>query len=91
MDHTPGPWAVGLKGGVVADTPTNNHILGSDDVEYYGGYLICESVTLANARLIVKVPELLEAAKKVVDDGFANNGKIMIRLLLNLKSVIDAP
>ena len=61
IEHTPGPWKLGSRGAVVADIPTSNQLAGSDDVDYYGGYLICESVTEANARLIAAAPELLEA------------------------------
>ena len=59
--HTPGPWQIGKNfGSVVCDTPVPG-IRGSDDTEYYGGHLIAESVTEANARLIAAAPELLEA------------------------------
>lgn len=50
--HTKEPWRTGRHGCVVADEPVLE-IGGSDDVEYYGGHLICESVTLRNARRIV--------------------------------------
>ena len=40
--------------------------MGADDVEYYGGHLICESVNEANARLIAAAPDLLEALKTIV-------------------------
>ena len=50
--HTPEPWRVGRHGTVVSDTPVPG-IGGSDAVEYYGGHLIGESITEANARRIV--------------------------------------
>ncbi len=65
MEHTHGPWRLGSKGSVVADTPPENYLPGSDAVEYYGGYLICESVTEANAKLIAAAPDLLEIAKEI--------------------------
>ncbi|MBC3906238.1 hypothetical protein [Undibacterium umbellatum] len=57
--HTPGPWRVGSSGGVVCDTPIKDGIPGSDEVKYYGGHLICESMTFANAKLIAAAPDLL--------------------------------
>lgn len=50
---TPGPWRLGRVGSVVSDHPVQG-MSGSDAVEYYGGHLICESVTESNARLIVE-------------------------------------
>lgn len=40
--------------------------MGADDVQHYGGHLICESVNAANARLIAAAPDLLEALRKCV-------------------------
>ena len=51
-NHTPEPWRVGRPGTVVSDTPVPG-MGGSDAVEYYGGHLIGESITEANARRIV--------------------------------------
>ncbi|MGL4754509.1 MAG: hypothetical protein ACRCXB_19215 [Aeromonadaceae bacterium] len=50
--HTPEPWRVGRVGTVVSDTPVPL-MRGSDAIEYYGGHLIGESITEANARRIV--------------------------------------
>lgn len=52
MAHTNEPWRVGKTGGVVADAPIPE-MLGSNEVEYYGGHLVCESVTKSNAARIV--------------------------------------
>lgn len=65
MTFTPGPWRVGKTGCVVADVPVPE-MGGSDDVDYYGGHLICESVTPANAKLISAAPDLLKAAKAIL-------------------------
>ena len=51
-NHTPEPWRAGLHSTVVSDTPVPG-MSGSDAVEYYGGHLIGESITEANARRIV--------------------------------------
>lgn len=48
-EHTKGLLRVGHSGAVVADHPIPE-MSGSDAVEYYGGYLVAESVTAANAR-----------------------------------------
>lgn len=62
-EHTRGPWRVGKGfGSVVADTPVPE-VNGSDAVEYYGGHLVAESISPANARLIAAAPDLLAALK----------------------------
>ena len=68
--HTAGPWRVGTKvrSCVVADHPAPG-IGGADEVEYYGGHLICESVNAANARLIAAAPDLLEALEALDRNG----------------------
>jgi len=58
--HTPGPWKVGKGSFVIADSPAPG-IHGSNMIEHYGGHLICESVSEANARLIAAAPDLLQA------------------------------
>ena len=65
---TPGPWRYVVlgrtkrrveMGAVVADSSTRP---GSDeDVQHYGGHMVCESVSPVNARLIAAAPDLLEA------------------------------
>lgn len=56
IEHTREPWRVGKcsasMGVVVSDEPVPE-INGSDAVDYYGGHLVAESVTPANARRIV--------------------------------------
>jgi hypothetical protein len=62
--HTPGPWRAGKGGGsVVADAAIADGIGGSDDVEFYGGHLIGESISKCNVSLIAAAPELLACAK----------------------------
>ncbi|MBW3797775.1 hypothetical protein GPK29_11700 [Aeromonas hydrophila] len=56
--HTKGLLRVGKNGAVVADAPVPE-ISGSDAVEYYGGHLVAESITPANARRIVACWNLL--------------------------------
>jgi len=86
-EHTPGPWRLGRPGAVVADNP--KHIMqGGSDVEYYGGYCVCESVTLSNACLIASAPEMASTLKEVRErlrmmlDQDANVGKGDVRQML---------
>lgn len=56
MQHTKTPWRVGTNhgmGAVVADEPVPE-MGGSDDVTYYGGHMIAESIVPRNAEFIVR-------------------------------------
>ena len=70
MKHTPGPWRSSGHPhyqAIISDSPTGDERLDEQDHrEAYGGYLICESVLEANARLIAAAPELLEALEEAV-------------------------
>ena len=48
------PWRKGRAGSVVTDRPYKGGFTGSDDVAYYGGHLICESVSDEHAEFIVR-------------------------------------
>jgi hypothetical protein len=63
MAHTLGPWRIDDKtGAVVADYPTGHD--GLDNLEYYGGHLVCESIRWGdNRKIIASAPELLDAVK----------------------------
>ncbi|MCP4782786.1 MAG: hypothetical protein GY903_01050 [Fuerstiella sp.] len=58
--HTAGPWRQGHGSFVISDNPAPG-LQGSDDVAHYGGHLICESVSNANAALIAAAPDMLDA------------------------------
>lgn len=71
-EPTGGNWTIGKTGGcVVTDAPIPGNLhSGHDDIEYYGGYLICESVYRpADARLIAAAPALLAALKRCKFDS----------------------
>ena len=52
--RTPGPWRRGKWGGsIVADYPVCT-IHGADEIEYYGGHLIAESVAPQNIDAIIR-------------------------------------
>ena len=54
MAYTKPPYRIGKCGGsIVADFPIDEGIRGTDDVGYYGGFLIAESVTPSNIEFIV--------------------------------------
>lgn len=51
MSYTKGSYRKGNHGSIVTDTP----IPGNDEssIKFYGGYLVCESITDENARRII--------------------------------------
>ena len=83
MTYTKGPWRLGRHGSVVSDFPVPE-IRGSDDVEYYGGHLVCESVTLSNSRLIALAPTMLELLQSIQKDEVRNSD-----LLDRIKAVVS--
>lgn len=76
MNHTPGPWKVGkYKTTVVSEhkvnvTPSSNlvgHDGGVNEVEYYGGSLIAESILRdENTYLIAAAPEMYSALNNLI-------------------------
>jgi len=66
--HTPGTWTRAKNGGgVVSDTVPDNYTkdTGHNDFEYYGGFLIAESVLEDNIPILCAAPAMLEALKAV--------------------------
>lgn len=66
---TKGVWSVGRKGSVVStesDGITINGGTGEGAIYYYGGNLICESVSENNVNLLAAAPELYGAAVKAI-------------------------
>lgn len=51
-DHAKGPIRIGRDGSIVSDDQ-GAHVAGGDHVDYYGGYLVAESITPSNARRLV--------------------------------------
>ena len=62
-EHTPGPWRKGkTMDSIVGDDPTARESgTGHEEIEYYGGFCVAESVLPRNQALIIAAPELLEA------------------------------
>lgn len=51
-EHSKGCLRIGRNGAVVSDDQ-GSHVIGGDHVDYYGGYLVAESITPSNARRLV--------------------------------------
>lgn len=65
---TPGPWRIGTHGGsVVSDNLVEHGPNGCDCVEYYGGHLIAESISPANAKLVAAAPDMLALLQELID------------------------
>ena len=68
---TKGKWKVGKRNNcIISDDETSLTIKGTtglSTIRYYGGNLICESVSKENALLISKAPEMLEMLINVKD------------------------
>lgn len=64
MTHTPGTWQAGKGTGcVISDKVPEDYKSGSghDAIDYYGGFLIAESVADRDLNLIAAAPDLLAA------------------------------
>jgi hypothetical protein len=76
MEHSKGTWKVGNNHGVVVTDCGDGfqESTGHTAVDYYGGYLIAESVAKKeDSLLIAAAPDLLEACKTVVS-GYEGDG-----------------
>ena len=68
--HTPGPWRVGkAAGGILADVPIEGGPLGCEDIAFYGGYLIAESVAPVNRPLLAAAPEMYALLERLATLG----------------------
>ena len=82
--HTPGPWRVGRPGTVVCDTSIEQGPKGTADVTYYGGHLVCESVTKANAERIVACVNACEGLNPEMVSG-------LLRVLRQCLTIMREP
>lgn len=72
MDYTKGKWSVG-NGTVICDTVPDdmkNTSTGHNMVEFYGGYLVAESIAReADKKLISASPDMFEALNDLENDA----------------------
>jgi hypothetical protein len=62
----PESWKVGLNGSVVADDSRHGRVRAPDSSrEYYGGWLVCETVTGKTAKLIAAAPDLAREVQEL--------------------------
>lgn len=64
--YTPGPWRIGKRRTtIVADYPIEGatNLNAENDVNFFSGYLVCETVAKCNLSLIGAAPEMFEALK----------------------------
>jgi len=59
--HTEGDWFAGGGSWVATSHVVNGGIGGSDDVDYYGGHLIGESISSCNIPIISAAPDMFKA------------------------------
>lgn len=70
MTHTPGIWMAAKNGGGVISTNTDSKLFsGADEIHYYGGFLICESVAKQNIPIIAAAPLMLALLKSIKDEA----------------------
>lgn len=66
-----GKWSVGIPGTVVTDIIPENYPAanGHDDISYYGGFLLAESIgNPDDGRLFAAAKDLLEACENLEND-----------------------
>lgn len=89
---TPGPWKIGKTGGtVVSLTPENIYVEGAADEEakeYYGGFLVGESIQPGNALLIQLAPEMFELLAKIKDNCESGESGIS-KLIASIKPLLE--
>ncbi len=75
--HTPGPWVAGkTSDAIISKDPdalaAHRKVHGDDGVGYYGGALICESVSPRDRPIIKAAPEMQAAVRdisRLIADG----------------------
>lgn len=84
---TKGPWRVGNHGSVVSDWPVAEIPSTSDDIQFYGGHVICETITPSNARFVAASPDVFEALQSITEyvdsilDGYRDQMEVGDRVL----------
>lgn len=89
MSDTQTKWRKGKCGGsVVSDVMPPDGLSGSRDAEYYGGYLIAESVAPSMIPLVAAAPEMREALRAfIAEDSCAPNDPRMAAAIAILAKI----
>ena len=59
--HNQGNWSPAKNGGGVVSDQPGGGVPGAEHTEYYGGYLICESIGRSNIPIVAACPKMLKA------------------------------
>lgn len=84
-NFTKGPWRKGkIAGAIVADYPPSMALFPAPEYaererEYYGGYLIAESISPENVSIICAAPDMYEALKQLLDENLLVELACLIR------------
>jgi hypothetical protein len=88
--HTPGPWIQGKDHqSIISQHPEAGELSDTERV-YYGGKVICETVSGANATLIKAAPDLLKTAELgyqsirwiLEGESLSDPGRAMLKAML---------
>ena len=88
MIYTKGVWSVGRGGYCVVSTEPVPEVNGSDAEEYYGGHLIGESMSEANAKRIVECVSACDGMDNPADE-IAKLRRDRNALLASSKDLMD--
>ncbi|MGL5309413.1 MAG: hypothetical protein ACRDAL_02295 [Plesiomonas shigelloides] len=83
-NHNPAPWRFGyMYNSIVCDTEIPE-IRGANDVESYGGYMICESVAKRNAARIIAC---VNACEGISNEDLVEENVCVVRKDLYLEMI----
>ena len=91
--HTPTPWKIGKHGSIVTDKPDRQVEITGDGaketIEFYGGHVICETVTQDNAAFIVEACNSA-AQLQAERDALQAGNEVKQAMYDGMKSACDA-
>lgn len=91
MSYTKGVWKVGRGGYCVVSQEPAPEVNGSDAVEYYGGHLIGESMSEANAKRIVECVSACDGMENPTDEiaKLLSERDELLRVMIEIKADCD--